>query len=229
MKPWFLSAILFLASASSAGQSLGQYSKHVTITGNSIAHFQANFGPYEFPAIQQSGVFIWGEDGQTCAEVLTLILYLVPAQTDVAVLIDSTNDIRDSVPVAQHMNCMYETISALLARNPGLKIVAANTPPWTHYNPCTGEDNPDSILNLIAVYNEAYSDHSSGLQATWPNNVRVADVWTPSAGADGWAIPADMPGPCGIHPGQEFQWATSWSHFASPYEALVMQAVRGLW
>src|SRR5579863_7705296 len=90
-------------------------------------------------------------------------------------------------------------------------------------------------LKLLAGMDAARPGHVGGnspsvfTRARGPNNVRVADVWTPSAGADGWAIPADMPGPCGIHPGQEFQWATSWSHFASPYEALVMQAVRGQW
>lgn len=227
MKTAVVVAVLVL-SAASQGQ-IDQYTKHVSVTGNSIAHFQATFAPYEFPAIKQSGVFIWGEDGQTCAGVLPLILYLVPAATDVVVLIDSTNDIRTSVPVQQHISCMKQTIATLLGRNPALKVVAANTPPWTHFNPCSGTDNPDSILELIEAYNAAYADANTGLQAQWPNNVRLADVWTPSAGSDGWAIPADMPGPCGIHPGQEFQWAASWSHFALPYETLVMQAVRGQW
>lgn len=224
-----LVAVFLLLPALAHAQVPGQYTKHVTVTGNSIAHFQAPFGPQEFPAIKQSGVYIWGQDGQTCAGVLTLVLYLVPAATDVLVLIDSTNDVRDAIPVAQHMSCIQETILTLLARNLELKIVVANTPPWTQFNPCSGEDNPDSVRELIEAYNAAYADPISGLQAQWPNNVRVADVWTPSAGQDGWAIPADMPGPCGIHPGQEFQWSASWSHFVVPYEALVMQAVMGRW
>src|SRR5579863_7705297 len=90
-------------------------------------------------------------------------------------------------------------------------------------------------LKLLAGMDAARPGHVGGnspsvcTRARGPNIGYPHVVRTPSAGEDGWAIPADMPGPCGIHPGQEFQWATSWSHFASPYEALVMQAVRGLW
>lgn len=50
-------------------QTISKYSQHVTITGNSIAQYQAGFGPYEFPAVQQSGVYIWGQDGFTCADL----------------------------------------------------------------------------------------------------------------------------------------------------------------
>jgi hypothetical protein len=105
----------------------------------------------------------------------------------------------------------------------------ANTPPWTQYNPCTGTDNDPSIVQMIESYNQAYADPSQGLQALWPNNVRVADVFTPIALSDGWAIPQDMTGPCGIHPGQEFQWSASWATFAAPYQALVMQTLNGQW
>lgn len=211
----------------SQAQTARKYSQPVTISGNSIAHFQATFGPLEFPAV--SHTFIWGLDSMTCADVLPQILYLVPANTAVAVLIDSTNDVRTGVPVSQHMECIETTISTLLARNPAMKIVVANTPPWTQYNPCTGTDNDPSIVQMIKSYNQAYADPSHGLQAQWPTNVRVADVFTPIAYPSGWAIPQDMTGPCGIHPGQEFQWSTSWATFAAPYEALVMQTLNGRW
>jgi hypothetical protein len=233
-RPWAsaLASLLVILCMAVPGQSqiVNQYTHtHVTVTGNSIAHFQAPFATREFPAILNQNVWIWGIDSAPCSTVLTLILQLVPANTDIAVLIDSTNDVKLGISVSQHMACIEQTITALLERNASLKVVVANTPPWTQYNPCTGTDRDDSIVDEIRAYNATYADPISGLQALWPNNVRVADVFTPSAYPDGWAIPDDMSGPCGVHPGQEFQWSTSWSHFAAPYEALVLQAVRQQW
>ncbi|HUI83587.1 MAG TPA: SGNH/GDSL hydrolase family protein [Candidatus Binatia bacterium] len=199
------------------------------MTGNSIAHFQANFGRQEFPAFPPPNVYIWGQDSMMCSGILPLILYLVPARTDVLVLIDSTNDIEHSVPISQHMSCMAQTITTLLGRNPALKIVVANTPPWTQYDPCSGTYRDHSIVQMIEAYNAAYADPATGLQAQWPNNVRVADVFTPSADQNGWAIPQYMSGPCGIHPGQEFQWSPSWQHFADGYLPLVTTAAMGRW
>jgi hypothetical protein len=117
----------------------------------------------------------------------------------------------------------------LLTRNPALKIVVANTPPWTQYNPCAGAFRNPDVVSLIEAYNAAYADPVTGLEAQWPNNVRVADVFTPSAEPNGWAIPTDMMGPCGIHPDEEFVWSPAWAHFAGPYESLVMQALAGQW
>jgi len=208
---------------------------YVTITGNSIAHFQANFATWEFPSLVND-VYIWGADSAPCRYFLQtnaggvpLLLYYVPAQTTVAVLIDSTNDIQTGVPVTQHMACIEQTISILLTRNPAIKIVVANTPPMTQWDPCTSSDRDYSIVQAIEAYNSAYADPVTGLQALYPNNVRVADVFTLNAYSDGWGIPSDLTGPCGIHPGQEFQWSSSWQHFALPYELLVMQAVNGRW
>jgi len=227
--------VLALAGSIARGQSPDQYQNaYVTVMGNSIAHFQANFATLEFPAIPSANVWIWGQDSATCGYFLQgngppLILYYVPARTTVLVLIDSTNDVKVGVPVAQHMACMEQTISTLLARNPAIKIVVANTPPMTHWNPCTSSYRDDALVQAIEAYNAAYADPATGLQALWPNNVRVADVFTPSAQPDGWGVPADLAGPCGVHPGQEFQWSASWQHFAFAYEPLVMRAVNGLW
>jgi len=228
---------LFLAVSAAQCQSPTQYQNaYATVMGNSIAHFQANFATQEFPAIPAANVWIWGTDSATCAYFLQsngvglpLILYYVPARTTVLVLIDSTNDVMTGVTVAQHMACIEQTVSALLGRNPALKIVVANTPPITHWNPCTGTYRDDTLVQTIENYNAAYADPVTGLQALWPNNLRVADVFTPSAQQDGWGVPADLTGPCGVHPGQEFQWSASWQHFAFGYEPLVMSAVNGLW
>ena len=224
-----LSAVLYVAPPAH-GQVIGFYKNtHVTITGNSIAHFQAPFAMLEFPAILSQNVDIWGIDGAPCSMVFQLVLPLVPANTDVLVLIDSTNDIKNGIPVDQHMSCIENTISVLLARKPALKIVVANTPPWTEFNPCTSMNRDHSIVDAIEAYNSAYVDPNHGLQALWPHNVRVADVFTPAALPSGWANPQYMAGPCGVHPGQEFQWSASWAHFAAGYEPLVMAAVQGRW
>ena len=229
--------LLVLVLLGVAAYAQTQYQNaYVSITGNSIAHFQATFPMQEFPAVPASNVYIWGADSATCAYFLQanptgtpILLYYVPARTTVAVLINSTNDIRTGVPVAEHMQCMEQTISILLARSPNLKIVVANTPPWTQWDPCSGTNRDYSIVQAVEAYNTAYADPATGLRAQFPNNVRVADVFTPSAYPSGWGIPADLAGPCGIHPGQEFQWSASWQHFASAYELLVTTAINGLW
>jgi hypothetical protein len=88
----FLTTLLFLSCTAFA------QSPFVAITGNSIAHFQANFASEEFPLLQSSQVFIWGADSVTCSyfnatnQGVPLIYSYIPAQTTVAVLIDSTND-----------------------------------------------------------------------------------------------------------------------------------------
>src|SRR5262249_42831196 len=143
---------LFLAVSAARCQSPTQYQNaYVTVMGNSIAHFQANFATQEFPAIPAANVWIWGTDSATCAYFLQsngvglpLILYYVPARTTVLVLIDSTNDVMTGATVTQHMACIEQTVSALLGRNPALKIVVANTPPVTHWNPCTGTYRDDT-------------------------------------------------------------------------------------
>jgi len=191
--------LILLLSAAAFGQS--QFpNAYVTITGNSIAHFQAPFAMQEFPAIPPANVYIWGMDSVPCSYFLQtnsdgqpLLLFYVPARTTVAVLIDSTNDVRTNVSVTQHMACIEQTISILLARNPELRIVVANTPPWTQWDPCTETNRDYSVVQAIESYNAAYADPVSGLQALYPNNVRVADVFTPSAYSSGGGFPMILP------------------------------------
>jgi hypothetical protein len=124
---------------------------------------------------------------------------------------------------------MAQTISSLVVRNRAVRIAVANTPPWTHWDPCTATYRDPSVVQLIEAYNAAYADPSIGLQAQWPVNVRVADVFTPSADQNGWAIPQYMTGPCGIHPGNSGMWSASWQHFTDAYTGIVMAALRGQW
>ncbi len=225
----FVVLILVLNSFAFA-QSIGNlYNKHVTITGNSLAQFQGGFQSREFPLLNPQNVVIRGMNSYTCSMLVTLVPYLVPVNTDVLVLLDSTNDIRTGVTVPQHMACIVQTITNLLARTPALRIVVANTPPWTQYDPCTATYRDPSIVTLIEAYNAAYADPVTGLQARWPTRVRVADVFTPAAGQDGWALPQYMTGPCGIHPGNQGVWSDSWQHFVNGYTGLVMSAAGGRW
>ncbi len=224
-----LLTILLLLSCSAFGQSY-----YVSIAGNSIAQFQAPFAPEEFPSLDSNLVHIWGQPSAPCScfnatqNGVPLIYSYVPAQTTVAVLIDSTNDLG-TLSANDQVNCVKQTITYLLNRNPNLKIVVANTPPWTHYNPCTQQNNDDAILAAIRAYNVAYVSPTTGFQAAFPNNARVADVYTPAAQSDGWANTSLMIGPCGIHPGNQFQWSFSWGHFATPYVQLVLAAINGQW
>jgi hypothetical protein len=231
MRPssWFAinAVVLLVLGMTARAQSL--LNKHVAVTGNSIAQFQGGFQRREFPLLPPQNVVIRGENSYTCSMVLTLIPYLVPANTDVVVLIDSTNDIQRGVTVDEHMACIAQTIAVLLARNPNLRLVVANTPPWTHWDPCTNSYRDDSVVSEITAFNAAYADQVTGLQALWPSNVRVADVWTPNADQDGWAIPQYMTGPCGIHPGNSGVWSSAWQHFSDAYTGLVMAAVNRRW
>lgn len=225
--------LIFLLIASTGllqAQGISLYkNKHVTIAGNSIADFQIGFQPEELPLLAPANVVIRGMDSYPCNHLLPVISFLVPSNSNVVVLFDSTNDVANHVPIQQHMECIEQSISALLTRNNALRVVVANTPPWTHWNPCTNTYRDDSVLSDIATYNSAYADPVTGLQALWPTEVRVADVWTPNVGSDGWAIPQDMTGPCGIHPGDRSVWSSSWQHFSQAYTGVVMSAVNGGW
>ena len=219
---------LILSGALNA-QIIQYANKHIASTGNSLAQFQGGFQLMEFPLVPAANVVIRGQNSYTCAMILPLVSYLVPPNSDAVVLLDSTNDIEHNVPVQQHMNCIEQTITSLVTRNPAVRIVVANTPPWTHWDPCTSTYRDPSVVQLIQAYNAAYADSGSGLQALWPVNVRLADVFTPSSDQDGWALPQYMLGPCGIHPGNSGIWSASWQHFADAYTGLIMAALKGQW
>lgn len=214
MKSIILAVILLALPAST--QTI-KSPKRVMVFGNSISYFQAPFSRQEFPTIQNAS--IWGVPGATCSYFLrgNILLAMVPAQTDILVLINSTNDVRTGVPVEQHMNCMRRTVELLLARNPSLRLVLVNTPPWGQGN-CYGD-----ARGAIDAYNVAYQSEP------WPAHVKVADAYTPMVGSDGWADPKWEHGACLIHPDQQFTWSPAWEHFADSYELLVMQAAQGLW
>ena len=190
--------------------------KYVSITGNSIAQMQGGFQRNEFPVLLPANVTIRGMYSYTCDHLFPLVTYLVPANTNVVVLYDSTNDVLHGVAVSDHIACMERTVAALVLRNPTIRVIVANTPPWTADN-CYGD-----YRDAIDVYNSAYASEP------WPANVRVVDVWTPNVLQDGsrWADPNDMTGACGIHPGPANQWTDSWSHFTAPVSQAVMAVPR---
>ena len=228
MKCRLLIASLLAALFTVAASAQTQYT--VGIAGNSLAEFQMGFQPYEFQPTLAPYVQILGIKGAECSTFLAtnqqgqqLILFYVPASAQVAVLIESTNDAKDRlVTLASHMNCMNTTISLLQARNPDLRVIVVNTPPFTQDN-CYGD-----FRTQIALYNAAYSDPTIGFAANHPHT-KVADVWTPAVQPDGWAYPQYMQGPCGIHPGDEQVWSASWAHFAQGYEGLVLSGLAKQW
>jgi len=191
--------------------------KHVTMTGNSIAQMQGGFQPYEFPFLPAQNVVIRGQYGYTCNMILILLPYLVPANSDVVVLIDSTNDVLRGVAVADHIACISQSITTLWQRNHKIKILLANTPPMGYGN-CYG-DFRDSIDAYNAAYVQLVNSYKTGAIS-----VSLIDVWTPNVQPDRWAIPAAMTGPCLIHPGPPNQWTGGW---LPPYfTAAITQAVK---
>ncbi len=213
-------ALLFLCVAANA-QVIG-YQPKVSLLGDSIALFEWGLGPEIFPTLNQSNLYIFGHDSYTCALVRAVILYDAfgttrsPRNPDVVVLVnDTTNDVEQGTTPAALLTCLQGTVSDLLNRKSNLKIVVLTTPPWTQYNPCSGTDNNPSIPGLIASYNTVMPQ----LQADWPHNVRVLDANTPFLDGlgDGWADPALMTGPCGIHPGPPSQWSGGQPTLAAVY------------
>ncbi len=200
---------------------------HVAVLGNSIALFEAGLQTEIFPQLPPANVYIYGHMSYTCTMVAQMLPYdafgttLAPRNPDIVVLAnDTTNDVVQGTTPAALMTCLQNTVSELLARKPNLKIVVLTTPPWTHYNPCTSTLNDPGIPGVIESYNSAMPS----LQTSWPHNVRVLDAWTPFLDSQdpGWADPALMGGPCGIHPGQPYTWDFGQPTLAAVYRQTVM-------
>jgi hypothetical protein len=200
---------------------------HVSVLGNSIALFEAGLQSEIFPQLSPPNVYIFGHMSYTCNLVRQMLPYdvfgttVAPRNPDIVVLAnDTTNDVEQATTPAALMACLQNTISNLLTRKPTLKIVLLTTPPWTHFNPCSSTMNDPSIAALI----ESYNSVMPSLQTLWPHNVRVLDAWTPFLDLDdpGWADPALMGGPCGLHPGTPYTWDFGQPTLASVYRATVM-------
>jgi hypothetical protein len=203
------------------------YQPKVAILGNSIAMFEATLQRQIFPTINPANVYIYGHLSYTCSMVRPMIVYdafgntVAARNPDVVVIAnDTTNDVEHGTTPADVLSCLQGTVSDLLARKSSLKIVVLTTPPWTQYNPCTGTNNDPSIPGVIESYNHVMP----ALQTEWPHNVRVLDGWTPflDAQQDGWANPAVMAGPCGIHPGDPYTWDFGQPTLAAIYRNAVL-------
>jgi len=203
---------------------------HITITGNSIAQFMGGFQSHLFPAYQPSNVVIRGWSGYTCQMFLPVLLATVPANTNVAVLIDSTNDILHDTPLSDHMSCINQTLNALTMRNPQIKIVVALTPPWVEGNyGCSVTSGYGDKRAAIEAFNAAYrGDPGSGypgLAQSYPHTVVIADVYTYMVLPNGYADPNLEIGPCGIHPGYAQQWSSPWNTFGNVLVSAVQRAL----
>jgi|ERR1039458_5375924 hypothetical protein len=172
-------------------------SSQTKITGNSLVQL-APWTSIGIPLTE-----IRGHNSYTCSMLSILLPYDVPLGTQVAVLVESTNDIRTNVPLAAHMACITGEITYLQSHRSGIKLFIVNTPPWNQIN-CYGDQR-----DLISQYNNAY------LSLPDQYGVTVVDVWTGAVQSDNWAIPELMSGPCGVHPGQNQTPNAGWTFFMS--------------
>ena len=211
-KVFAATTILLSFSMFAGAQSVGHgYQPHVALLGNSIAMYESGLQADIFPQLPVTNVFIYGHLSYTCSMVRSTLLFdafgtpAAPRNPDVVVLVnDTTNDVEKGHTPGNVLTCLQGSVQDLLNRKPSLKVVVLTTPPWTHFNPCTGTNNDPSVPGLIESYNQVMPQ----LQTQWPHNVRVLDAFTPfqDAQRDGWADPNLMGGPCGIHPGQPYTW-----------------------
>jgi hypothetical protein len=227
-KVFAVTAILLSFSMFAGAQSIGHgYQPHVALLGNSIAMFEATLQPEIFPQLPAANVYIFGHPSYTCSMVRTLLLFdafgspTAPRNPDVVVLVnDTTNDIQKGHTAGDVLTCLQGSVQDLLTHKPTLKVVVLTTPPWTQFNPCTGTNNDPSVPGLIESYNQVMPQ----LQTQWPQNVRVLDAFTPFLDVqhDGWANPALMGGPCGIHPGQPYTWDFGQPTLAAVFRTTVL-------
>jgi len=225
--PVALALPLLSVCVAANAQVINGYQPKVSLLGDSIALFEAGLQSQIFPTLNPANVYIFGHDSYSCAQVRLVVQFdafgtaLAPRNPDVVVLVnDTTNDVARGTTPADLLTCLQGTVSDLLNRKSNLKMVVLTTPPWTQYNPCTGANNDPSIPGLIASYNIVMPE----LQTQWPHNVRVLDANTPFLDAlgDGWANPALMTGPCGIHPGPQSQWSGGQPTLAAVYRDTVL-------
>lgn len=221
--------LLLVVPMMSFGQAIGRggYQPSVALLGNSIAAYESGLQAYIFPQLPVSKVYIYGRISHTCQMVRLSIVAdafgtsLGPRNPDVVVLVnDTSNDISHGVPPATTYSCLEGTIGDLLNRKATLKIILLSQVPWTQYDPCTGQDNDPSYLQLIQNMNAMLP----GLQAEFPHNVRVLDAYTPFLDhqGDGWGDPSLMGGPCGVHPGDPGVWDFGQPTLANVFRNIVL-------
>ena len=171
-------------------------SAQTKITGNSLVQL-APWTSIGIPLTE-----IRGHNSYTCPMLSILLPYDVPLGTQIAVLVESTNDILTNVPVATHMACITNEIIYLQSHRPNIRLFIVNTPPWNQTN-CYGDQR-----DLISQYNDTYLSLTA-------YGVTLVDVWTGAVQVDGWAVPELMSGPCGVHPGQNQTPNAGWTFFMS--------------
>lgn len=222
-------SLLFVLSMASFGQvaARGGYRPNVALLGDSIAAYESGLQTHIFPQLPVSNVYIYGHPGQTCRMVRLSIVAdafgtsLGPRDPDIVVLVnDTSNDISHGTPASTTYSCLEGSIGDLLNRKGTLKIVLLTQVPWTHYDPCTGQNHDPLYLQLIQNMNAMLP----ALQAEFPHNVRVLDAYTPflDQQGDGWGDPYLMGGPCGVHPGDPHLWDFGQPTLANVFRNAVM-------
>jgi hypothetical protein len=222
----FAAIALLCAAISLQAQSAPQ----VVVTGNSIAQYEFGLASNIFPDLPEGDVYITGHPSYTCADVLAGVTYDVfgaqnrERSPQVAVLIDTTNDWQPHPPTnmstrpSELLSCLQQTAQALLTIKPRLKIVFLTTPP---YVPASDGGCTQGDYRLVI---EAYNDLMPELASS---NVTVLDAFTPfELGTSGYADPAKMMGPCGIHPGCPGVWDAGQIILGNIYNSTVMNLLK---
>ena len=174
------------------------------VFGNS----EVQFAPWQYSGIPN--LTARGHKSLTCAELRPWLPGDVPEGTVKVALVLGTNDVRTGVLPLQHMACVLGMVKWLQQNRPGIEIRLANVPPWGQ-NPPPPCSAPAWVPHMVEQYNQLYA-----LIPYLPlyRGVKVVDIWSAIVQQDGWAILADMDGPCYIHFDQPQQWPSQgWAFF----------------
>ena len=164
---------------------------NVVLFGHSWIERMQGYQSWAFPNIPTQHVSIQGYGGYTCAQLLPLVAYSVPASTNAVFIMAATNDVVTGVPVGQHMACMESMINQLISENSHMLILVSNDPPLCiNTLHLFGDERA-----TIAQYNQAYLS----LPQLYPNNVKLVDMWTPMVDTNSWGLLNMFLD--GVHPG----------------------------
>ena len=195
-----LTTLVLLVSVSSAQVALyppNSNTAKVVLFGHSWIADMNGFAPWAFPNLPSGNIAIRGHGALTCSGLLIWLQGDIQPTTNVVFLMLATNDIVRNIDVNSHMACVYQAIQLILHKNPNMKILLSNVPPWCQSTvPGYGDKR-----QIIATYNAAYQL----VPQAYPQ-VTVVDMWTMTVQSDGWALPNVIDGALGYHFGPNGQY-----------------------
>lgn len=195
-----IAALIMLVSCSSAQVALyppNSANAHVVLFGHSWIAAMNGFAPWAFPNLPSANVSVRGHGSLTCSGLLIWMQGDIASTTDVVFMMLATNDILRNTDVSWHMACVEQAVQMALQKNPRMKVLLSNVPPWGASTLAQyGDKRP-----LIAAYNAAYP-----LLAQRYAQVSIVDMWSPTVQTDGWALPNVIDGPLGYHFGPNGQY-----------------------